>query len=209
MNVVFDLDGTLINSKLRLYRLFQDLAPESQLSYDQYWSLKKTEISNTTILSDLLRYSKEAIARFSSQWMSLIESPSYLALDSNFTGIHQILASLNQEANLYVCTNRQHRERVLDQLDDLNLSHYFRQVLVTEKKWPKESLILSKIAGLNSKDWIIGDTGMDMRVGHILNLNTCAVLSGFRNSEVLSGYKPKLLIRSIVDLSVPLMLDLD
>ena len=34
MNVVFDLDGTLIDSRPRMHALFADLVPESDLAFD-------------------------------------------------------------------------------------------------------------------------------------------------------------------------------
>ena len=198
MNIVFDLDGTLIDSKLRLYRLFQSLAAPSSLSYEEYWALKKNKTSNATILSGRLGYSEEQIADFVVRWMSLIESPSFLALDSNFEGIHAALGALQRDADLHVCTARQLREPVVEQLVSLNLLQFFKQVLVTEHKCTKESLILANITNLSSNDWLVGDTGKDIQVGKSLNIKTCAVLSGFLNKEVLRGYGPNLILDSVI-----------
>ena len=199
MNIVFDLDGTLIDSKLRLYRLFQSLAAPSSLSYEEYWALKKNKTSNATILSGRLGYSEEQIAGFVVRWMSLIESPSFLALDSNFEGIHAGLGALQRNADLHVCTARQLREPVVEQLLSLNLLQFFEQVLVTEHKRTKESLILANIANLSSNDWIVGDTGKDIQVGKSLNIRTCAVLSGFLNRQVLRSYGPNLVLDSVIE----------
>ena len=203
MNIVLDLDGTLIDSKLRLYQLFQYLALDSPLSYEQYWAFKQNKISNANLLSSHLGYNKSEIAGFVAQWMSLIESPPYLALDRNFAGIHTALASLQQEADLHVCTDRQLRQPVLDQLVSLNLLQFFKQVLVTEQKDSKESLIVSNISSLSSKDWLVGDTGMDIQVGKLLSMKTCAVLSGFLNQEALSAYDPNLILESVTKFSLP------
>ena len=54
MNLFFDLDGTLLNSRKRLYTLFQDLIPESKLSIDEYWDLKRDKIDHKTILMERL-----------------------------------------------------------------------------------------------------------------------------------------------------------
>ena len=199
MNIVFDLDGTLIDSRLRLYRLFQHLAPDSLLSYEQYWAFKQNKISNETILSSELGRDIDQIARFVAQWMTLIESPPYLGIDSNFAGIHGTLAGLQQQADLYVCTARQLRQPVLDQLASLNLLQFFKQVLVTELKHSKESLIAAQVAGLSSRDWLVGDTGKDIQVGKLLNMKTCAVLSGFLSRESLQSYDPDLILDSVID----------
>lgn len=202
MNIVFDLDGTLIDSKLRLYRLFQYLAPDSQLSYEQYWDLKQRKVSNEAILASELGHDQSRILQFVTEWMTLIESPLYLALDSNFPGIKSALASLQQQADLYVCTARQLRQPVLDQLASLDLIHFFKQILVTEQKNSKELLIANHVRNLSTQDWLVGDTGRDMQVGKFLNMKTCAVLSGFLNCESLQSYSPDRIVNSVVDFSL-------
>jgi len=51
--VFFDLDGTLPDSRERLYRLFCELVPESRLSFDKYWALKRRKQDHKTILASL------------------------------------------------------------------------------------------------------------------------------------------------------------
>lgn len=201
MNIVFDLDGTLIDSRLRLYSLFQHLAPDSPLNFEQYWAFKRGHVSNETILSTELGYGQDRIARFVAVWMNLIESPPYLALDGNFPGMHATLAGLQERADLHVCTSRQKRQPVLDQLASLDLLPFFTQVLVTEQKHSKESLIAEHIPGVSTQDWLVGDTGKDIQIGKLLNMNTCAVLSGFSNGSNLQKYFPDLIVDSVIDFS--------
>ncbi len=199
MNIVFDLDGTLINSKLRLYRLFQHLAPSSTLTYDQYWAFKKNKISNEEILEIELGYDNAMIGEFVANWMSLIESKPYLELDRSFDGVYETLEKLQELGDLYVCTARQLRQPVLEQLSDLNFLQFFKRVLVTEQKVKKESLIANYVVGLSCQDWFVGDTGGDIQVGKFLNMRTCAVLSGFLSAESLKRYNPELIIESVAD----------
>ena len=202
MNMVFDLDGTLIDSRLRLYRLFQHLVPDSQFSYEQYWALKQKKISNEVILSSMLGKEQDQVMRFVAQWMALIESPSYLALDKNFVGIHAALTRFQQQADLYVCTARQLRQPVLDQLASLDILQFFKRVLVTEQKHSKETLIAAYVANLSSQDWMVGDTGNDIQVGKLLNMKTCAVLSGFVSRVSLEDYNPDLILDFVVNVSL-------
>jgi phosphoglycolate phosphatase len=199
MNIVFDLDGTLINSKFRLYKLFQDLTPKSNLNFDEYWKLKKNKISNENILKLYFGYNQIDVDRFCSDWMNLIESPSYLSLDRGFAGVQQALEKLHGHLNLYVCTARQLRQPVLDQLSSLNLLDFFEHVMVTEQRQSKEFLIMNGVPELCANDWIVGDTGKDIEVGKILNMKTCGVLSGFLSSAVLQKYQPDLMINSVAD----------
>lgn len=201
MNIIFDLDGTLIDSRLRLYRLFQNLAPYSQLSFEQYWEFKQKKISNETILLSELGFKKYEVGQFITEWMGLIESPEYLAMDVNFPGIHSALTHLQKQAELHICTARQLRQPVLGQLERLDLLRFFNRILVTEQKHSKESLITTHISDLNTQDWMLGDTGKDIQAGKSLGVKTCAVLTGFLNKNSLSGYNPDLILNSVVDFS--------
>ena len=202
MNIFFDLDGTLIDSKLRLYKLFQFLVTNSNLSYDQYWELKQQKISNKVILTTRFGYSESMIQSFLEQWMQLIEHQDYLKLDKVIDGVENVLRILKPQANLYVCTARQHKILAIEQLERFGLNVFFRQVLVTEQKFSKDELIISNVPDLSPLDWLVGDTGYDIKVGKILNINTCAVESGFLSREVLTEYQPDLLLRTVADFKI-------
>jgi len=199
MNILFDLDGTLIDSRRRLYMLFQHLVPDSRLSHDQYWEFKKNKIPNQEILSREMNFDQVAVDRFVEQWMGLIESPEFLGLDVAFPGIHDSLEILGKQARLYVCTARQHRSIVLEQLHQLGLDVFFREILVTGQQHSKDRLIQQRIPNLSGRDWMVGDTGKDVEVGKALGIKTCAVLSGFQNRTTLLGYSPDLILESAVD----------
>lgn len=193
MNLIFDLDGTLIDSRLRLYRLFQQLVPTSTLSHDDYWVLKQAKVTNEIILTKEFGFDALAIEHFKTEWMEHIEAPEYLSLDKNFPGMHEALARLGKQASLHVCTARQRQQSAVDQLDTLGLLPYFDSVMVTEQRHSKEDL-LAVIPDLSSEDWILGDTGKDVQVGQALGIKTCAVLSGFLSEKSLRPYSPDLIL---------------
>mgnify|MGYP006140419899 FL=1 len=198
MNLIFDLDGTLIDSRLRLYNLFQQLVPTSELTYQDYWAFKQENASNEDILIKEFRFDAAAIKRFVVDWMGNIEAPEFLALDKNLPGMHATLAELREQANLYVCTARQNSIPLLDQLERLRLLHYFDEVMVTEQTRSKEELVRT-LPSLASQDWMIGDTGKDIQVGQMLGIKTCAVLSGFLNEKALLNYGPDLILPTAAD----------
>jgi phosphoglycolate phosphatase len=202
MNIVFDLDGTLIDSRRRLYELFQILAPTQGLSFSKYWALKRQKISNEKILSEMLGFDDDMVAKFVDDWMRQIETPEFLALDTNFPGMHQTLSALGQLANLHVCTARQSRAGVLAQLERLELRAFFASVLVTEQRYQKEWLIRSEVEGLSALDWLVGDTGADIVVGKSLGMRTCAVLTGFLSEASLRPYGPDRLLESAAQFSL-------
>lgn len=200
MNIVLDLDGTIIDSRMRLYNLFQYLVPESNLGFEEYWRLKRMKTSNEQILLHRFGYDERSVIEFRRGWMDLIETKSYLLLDRPFDGVRQSLAELQCRARLYICTARQFPARVLCQLSTLGLREFFEDVLVTEQVAGKDELISKNIHDLSATDWMIGDTGKDIQAGRRLNMKTCAVLSGFLNEDSLRGYTPDLIIDSIANI---------
>ncbi|GAB7261216.1 hypothetical protein DaDZ19_28830 [Dickeya ananatis] len=61
MNIFFDFDGTLIDSKLRQYELFCKLVPESHFSYEEYWDIKRNRINQEKLLVDFFSYKPEQL----------------------------------------------------------------------------------------------------------------------------------------------------
>ena len=202
MNIIFDLDGTLIDSKERLYQLFQRLVPVSTLTFDQYWRFKHNRLSNELNLSTQFGYGDDDIRRFVQAWMGLIESTEFLSMDSNFDGLKEALVRLSVQARLHVCTARQSRESAVTQLESLGLLNYFESLMVTEQKYSKDFIIGRDVSHLAREDWLIGDTGSDIKVAQSLGINSCAVLSGFMSRDVLVGYKPTRIIDSVVQFAL-------
>lgn len=203
MNVVFDLDGTLIDSRLRMYTLYQRLVPTTTLDFDSYWNYKRRKVPHEVLLKNCEGYSEEQIASFINKWMIHIETKEFLVFDSSFPGLPATLERLAQQARLHVCTARQFRQPVLEQLERLGLIKHFSSVLVTQHASTKEDLVASNLPGLSPNDWMVGDTGKDIEAGKMLGMRTCAVLSGFLNREILLRYEPDLILESAVDFDFP------
>lgn len=198
MKLFFDFDGTLIDSKSRLYNLFSSLVKESHLSFNEYWGLKKTGLGHAAMLQNIFGYSENEIENFQHKWHDLIEDDVWLKYDQPFDGATEKLKSLSEINDLYLVTARQNINKVNQQLDSFSWYHFFKQILVTEQKVEKQALILKNVE-INSNDWIIGDTGKDIQVGKALGMNTCGVLSGFRSEENLKKYQPDIILNSFIN----------
>ena len=71
MIYIFDLDGTLIDSSERMYRLFCDLIPACSLTKNEYWNYKRNKINHKKLIEML--YPQVSFEEFNDRWMPLIE----------------------------------------------------------------------------------------------------------------------------------------
>jgi phosphoglycolate phosphatase len=199
VNLFFDLDGTLLDSSDRLYRLFQDLTPESKLTKKEYWDFKKNKKNHRYILKNVFCYNEAQIAEFENKWLGLVETEKYLDMDAPVANVLEMLNELKNAATLYIVTARQSRSRALAQLQKLGLQKYFKDILVTENITTKEELI-KKICNISPNDCIIGDTGKDVECGKNIGIRTMAVSWGFLSKEKLETYSPDFFVSNITEI---------
>lgn len=201
MTLFFDFDGTLLDSKLRLYKLFQELVPQSSFSYNQYWDLKRNKVNHATILKDYFNINNAQ--PFLNEWFSRIELSEYLDYDVPHPGVSEYLAHLKENKyNLVLVTARQSVESINYQLSKFGWFDIFDKVLVTKQKLSKAELMRPLVVN-NKSDYIIGDTGQDIIVGKELGIFTVAVINGFLSEEVLIEYNPDILLKSVTAFTPP------
>lgn len=204
-NIFFDLDGTLLDARMRLYRLFSDLVPASVLTFNEYWQLKREKKDHKYILGQLYHYSDEALAAFQQEWMERIETAAYLDLDKPFCNMVAKLQGLAATNNLFVVSHRQHDESALYQLAKWQMDKYFQQVLITRQQSSKAALIQQHCTNLQPSDIFVGDTGEDIRTAQSLGIKSVAVLSGFLNREMLNSYLPDYIFETAADIDFSLV----
>jgi len=201
LNIIFDFDGTLINSKERLFKLFSFLVPESKLNFEDYWILKKQGIGHAEILEKIFKFQSNAIQEFQTKWHQEIEKQNWINYDTPIFGVEEKLNSLFENHQLHLVTARQSYETAVSQINALRWDKYFKSILVTKQEKEKSQLILENIE-IKKEDWIIGDTGKDILTGKMLHINTAAVLSGFLNEAKLKSYNPDIIIDSVANFMI-------
>jgi phosphoglycolate phosphatase len=199
-NIFFDLDGTLLESRPRLYQLFQYMVPSSKLSFDEYWALKRNKVAHKQILKNQFLYTAEDIKKFEEDWLKQIELPGWLALDEPFDGISDYLRSLKQTHKVFIVTSRQSEKMAIEQMDSLGWLDLIDKLLVTGQVKEKYDLIKNE-AKIGLGDWLVGDTGKDIQTGKQLGINTAAVLTGFLNEEKLAEYEPDIIETEVTRLN--------
>lgn len=200
MNIIFDLDGTLIDSSERMYRLFQKLVPESGFSKEEYWKLKRNKINHRMILERY--FPSYSFEEFNKEWLNRIEENEYLDLDSNYPDTIQTLLEMKKRGkNLILLTARQSKENLLREINRLELIQFFSSILVTQAKSTKTTMLKrSGVVRNPEKDLFVSDMGKDIVEGHEMGYRTVAISHGFMNKERLMEYQPTYIVESLKQL---------
>jgi phosphoglycolate phosphatase len=197
MNIIFDFDGTLIDSRLRLFKLFNDLTGQSLLDFDDYWELKRAKRNHKWILKKYFNYDEKRFKEFNKRWLENIETDNYLKFDTIFPYTLLTLDTMKKHGfPLYLVTARQNKKRLLNQLKNLGLSNFFNFLIVENKK-EKAELIIKKNIPLSEKDLMVGDTEADVKIAKKIHITSIAVLSGFRNRAILKMHSPDYIFSNI------------
>lgn len=104
-----------------------------------------------------------------------------------------------RDHNLYLVTNRQKKFLVYEQLNDFGWLDLFKTVFVTERKNTKYD-ILKKLDNVSSNDYLISDTGEDIKTAQLMGINSIAVTWGVLNEEILKTYNPNYIARFVNDI---------
>lgn len=202
MNVIFDLDGTLIDSSERLYRLFQYLIPESTLTKTEYWNKKRNKIGHQQILEQ--SFPAVDFFDFQRRWLNLIETENYLAFDICYPDTIETLRQLSSSSSLYLLTARQSEENLMRELRRLEIADYFHQIFVTGNRYSKKELlakIMTEKPGLlGLGDIFVSDMGKDIQLGNEQNFVTIAITHGFMSRERLTEYSPDYCVDRLSDI---------
>jgi phosphoglycolate phosphatase len=201
MNVIFDLDGTLIDSSERMYRLFCDLVPQCELTKEGYWDLKRDKINHKQLLA--MKYPNVDYELFNKEWMNRIELEEYLLLDTTYHDTIEVLNFLSSKSNLYLLTARQLKLNLYNQLTRLGIIGFFKKIFVTENKYSKEELLFKEYIMNNQQncnDFFVSDMGKDIELGNKLGFKTVAITHGFMNGMRLKEYSPNYIINNLVEL---------
>ena len=198
--IIFDFDGTLIDSRKRLFKLFSYLEPDLKLSFDEYSNLKRNGESHEKILRKLKGELYFKQSDFEGKWMKLIEDNYYLNLDTPFEGVTQLLERLKADGyDLWLVTARQYSSKVQDQIMNFGWHNMFSKTLVTGQIMTKKDLLLYGSTNFEHSI-MIGDTGKDITTAQEVGAYSIAVLSGFLCFEKLKIYNPNECLNNVTEL---------
>jgi phosphoglycolate phosphatase-like HAD superfamily hydrolase len=192
-NVILDFDGTILNIEEKYKYVFGIITGLGSNSQEIFWEYRKLGIKSTEVLK-LFPEVEFSGDEFNDKWKEIIESKDALELDIVSPANYEALDLIAGKAKLTLCTARQNKSLLLQQLQYLDLDGFFSSVLVTEQVRSKYDLIrqdvLQKSLVLNQKDWMVGDTLEDVLTGQELGIMTCGVLSGLTPESIFLNLEP-------------------
>ncbi len=215
--VIFDLDGTLIDSTDAYFRLV-----EMTLDHLGLPSVERERILlasdngdfDWTILlpSDLsheetLVIKKEAWARVRAIYPAVFEET--VRLFPGAVDVIQGIAAMGMRMGIVTSTPRANMAHKVHLLREGGIEHHFGALITADdaprKKPDPDPLIvcIRALGSLAEKSLYVGDTRSDIRAGKAAGMKTAAVLTGFDSQEMLKREAPDLLLPSVVDLVGP------
>lgn len=166
--VLFDLDGTLIEPKQRLYALFVELTG-SNITFDEYWEYKNKGFNQKQMLKKV-GYDFDIDDNFIGKWLANIERSDLLKLDRVFDEVVDVLKELKRDGiRMFIVTNRQSYEGIEQELCNFGIEDNFIGIISTFQNCKKEEAVLN--AGIDVSNAIfVGDSSEDMKASKALDI---------------------------------------
>jgi phosphoglycolate phosphatase-like HAD superfamily hydrolase len=200
-SIVFDLDGTLLDSRKRHEIVLVDVikmiyGERFRIDIRDYMSYKTNGYSTEQYL--ILRHGLDVMEskKISGLWKELIETAPYLTLDVLYPDAQPLLARLVEKYTLLLLTARKNKPLLIRQLKDLHIYKYFNRIKCIN---PSNATEEKKIFLDDYYDIVlsIGDTEIDYKAALVAKINFYPLNRGFRNS----AYWKMLNVRSYGNLS--------
>jgi phosphoglycolate phosphatase/pyrophosphatase PpaX len=204
-HVCFDLDGTLIDSYITIYKTtvktLEVLNIPASPSNEDFC----LQIGNH--FEDIFR--KLNIPVPDIEHFINIYKPFYFDFinDSKlYQGVNEVLDYLNNEGILVSLLTTKGQEQADRIIDHFNLRHNFSLVMGIREGLPIKPLpggllmICKELNILPAQTMMVGDTELDIRCGLSAGTKTCGVTYGYRTRALLQAESPDFIIDKIMEL---------
>lgn len=202
MIYVLDLDGTLIDSSERHWRLMGEILSEaapqtvsesvSGKRFDpaEFMRYKADGYSGSRYLTDCLKLTEDAADQIMALWRQQIEEERWLKLDALYPDTLDFLDRMKQKhVKIYYLTARKNQEGLLQELERLKIADYASEIQVVsptdareEKKRVVET-ILAEAGEDAGSVCIVGDTENEYHLAEELSLPCYLLNRGFRSER--------------------------
>ena len=204
--IIFDWDGTLMDSIARIVSSMQNAASSCQLDIPTDSQVK--EIIGLSLPKAMTILFPGAS---STELSTLIDQYKYQYVEGNdiatplFENALTLLTTLTNENLLLAVATGKGRQGLQRVFLSTNTEHFFRASRCADESAskPHPEMILSLLAELNIEPQyavMIGDTSHDMQMAQAAGIDRIGVTLGVHNREVLNSYQPKAIVDSLDEL---------
>lgn len=203
MIYVFDLDGTLIDSKVRHYALMERLFKKNGILPTEffpadYMQYKSEGNSGLNYLMNVMRLPKEIAQELNIQWINSIEKEELLCLDVLYgDSIETCNKCIENNIQIIIFTSRHNSIGTKRQLVNLGLEKYAYKTKIVDSYYQNKVDEIRTINQTEKIDLIIGDTEVDYCAAKTINCPFYMLNRGFRSKK----YWDKMMVTSFEDLS--------
>lgn len=204
ISIIFDLDGTLVDSKnevLSTYKkVISEIAPSNQFNDSTF----DYGANINTVLTSIYKNDFEKISKAKKIFISIYDNSNFESTElyNNSINVLEYLKSKNYK--LFIATNKRVTPTI-KLLEAKKIKHFFTDIIGNEIEMGisiKKSKMLEilKVKHGIKNGFMIGDTTGDIEAGKENNFKTIAVLYGYGALDELLNLKPNHIIKSIKEL---------
>ncbi len=202
MILFFDLDGPILDVSEKYYRAYADSMRSlgcTFLAKNDYWNLKRSKVPDEEILRKTS--GQHLVGRYQALRNGCIETDPYLALDTVWKELYETYDMVFRMHNAVLVTLRTYPEKVIQELNDLDIAQWFTRVLVCmgdhSLKWQTKAATVRELEILDSENVreciFVGDTETDILAGKELGMTTIGVAFGIRTPEIIERAGPDMI----------------
>ena len=192
--VLFDWDGTLVDSAEASFRAYVSLFRELGIAFDRE-QYRRTYSPNWHRTYEALGLAKERWAEADALWLG------FYARERNdlLPGAREALARLRQAGHAQGIVSSGERSRVTREMRDLEVHHFFELAVCggdtpNRKPHPEPLLVALERMGLRPQEAAyIGDSPEDVEMARSAGVFAVGVPGTFPNREALAASSPDLL----------------
>jgi phosphoglycolate phosphatase-like HAD superfamily hydrolase len=185
--IVFDLDGTLLDSRKRHVVVLQNAILQagidvSGLSFDDFISYKANGNTTKAYLAEGCHFSQDISKKIMTEWQRQIELPENLKNDVLYYDTVPTLENLRGRFHLVLLTARQNKQAMLKGINELKIDKYFNEIVCVNPYKAKIEKILW-LRNIENAILCVGDTEVDYYAAKENGINFYALNRGFRSKN--------------------------
>lgn len=199
-NIIFDLDGTLIDSRNEIASTYLHVFDRIKPAYQVDPQKLNFGATLQQVLKDVYGENPKVVEQAKILFSSIYDVSAYDET-SIFEGVISTLEALKNEGYiLHIATNKRYQP-TLRILEKKQLKKFFSQIVANEMT---PSITLSKLQMIElimaresfSRGFMVGDSGTDIQAGNDAGLQAIAVTYGYEPADKLMNKNPSAILDS-------------